>query len=200
MRKVSAAAILLSLSITAPALADDLAYEHHNIGLGFHTMRAPLGVRWWFGGQQVALDAGIGFDVDHENITVGGETTDESFTSFALDVGVPILVKSWDRVHFLVRPGLGYLSEETVVDINDDGDLVKESDTTLLITGELEFEVFLAQNFSVSAAHGIAIERFDPADPPDAEDEDEATTDFRTIGGEFTRVGFHAYLFGGGGH
>jgi hypothetical protein len=153
---------------------------HHSGALGFHNIQAPLGVRWWLGSQKVALDAGLGFG--------SNEDAGESYTNFTLDVGAPIVLKSWDRVHFMVRPGVAYHSQQ--VDVLAGPGVDKDNDTSLEISGLLEAEVFLAENFSVSAAHGFAIQNNDPAIG-------ESTTDYGTVGADFSHIGFHAYLWGG---
>ena len=167
--------VLGLLASGGPARAQDVDPEHHSVGLGFHDTDAPIGLRWWFSGQKVALDAGIGFE--------SLDTGDDDLNSFALDVGVPILLRSWDRFHFLVRPGLLFETEEVIV-LGEE-----EQDKFFAITGELEAEVFLTDNVSFSASHGIAVINRDPAVGED-------TTDFGTIGRNFTEVGFHVYLFG----
>ena len=192
MRRVCSAVFVLMLATTAYATADELAYDHFSGALGFHTTNAPVGFRWWLAGQKIGIDAGFGVASRHQSFVVGDETKSESLLRFDIEGGVPIILKSWDRVHFMVRPGIEYMSEQVPAGVEANGDIKKENDTTLLIKGELEAEVFLAKNFSVSASHGIAIENFNPAG------EGDSTTDFTTTGGEFTRVGFHAYLFGGG--
>jgi len=158
------------------------AQEHLGGGLGFHNVDAPLGVRWWFSGQKVALDAGLGFGSD--------EVADENFSHWALDLGVPVSLKSWDRVHFMVRPGILYTSQE--VDIEPGPGLNKDNNTALTIQGELEVEVFLADNVSVSAAQGFGIVNNNPAVGG-------STTDWGTSGANFTDLGFHVYLFNAGG-
>jgi hypothetical protein len=145
--------------------------------LGFHNSDAPIGIRWWLS-DKLALDAGLGFG----STEFGGET----FSNFAFDIGLPVMLKSWDRVNFMVRPGIFYASQEVPLSPGPGtGD-----DTALAIVGEFEAEVFLADNFSVSASHGLAIVNNDPA-------QGSSTSDWTTFGSNFTNVGFHVYLFGG---
>jgi hypothetical protein len=154
--------------------------QHKSIGLGFHNIDAPLGVRWWFGQQKVGLDLGFGY--------VSDDVGDESFSNFTFDAGVPIVLKSWDRVHFLVRPGVAYHSQQ--VDIEPGPGVTKDNNTQLNVSAELEAEVFLVHNFSVSAAEGIALVNDNPAVGT-------STTDFETTGENFAHIGFHVYLWGG---
>src|SRR5262252_5975839 len=68
---------------------------HPSGALGFHSTEAPIGIRWWLSGQKIALDAGVGFGSHDEAGT--------SLSNWALDIGLPIALKTWDRVHFMVR-------------------------------------------------------------------------------------------------
>ena len=168
---------------TAPPPADPQTTEppmHPSGSLGFHDVDAPIGIRWWFGAQKVGLDLGLGYS--------SNEVGDERFSDLTFDAGIPIALKRWDRVNFLIRPGIQYNTQQ--VDVEGGPGVTKDDDTALLITFELEAEVFLADRFSVSAAHGIGILNEDPA-------LGESTSDYGTIGSNFTNIGFHVYLFGG---
>ena len=168
---------LAALALVVGAGVASAQPSHPKGGLGFHDASVPVGVRWWIS-DKVGLDAAIGFGSNE----VGSET----FTNWGLDIGVPIMLKSWDRVHFMFRPGIEYFSQEVPL-IPGPG---TDNDTDMLILAELEAEVFLAENFSVSASHGLGIVNRDPANGA-------STTDWSTFGGNFTNVGFHVYLFGG---
>ena len=54
----------------------------------------------------------------------------------------------------------------------------------------ITYEVFLVDNFSVSASHGIGFVSFEPVGG-------DSETSFTTIGRNFTTVGFHMYFLGG---
>ena len=180
-RLICMAAIALIASATA-ALAQ--GPTHDSGGLGFHRTEAPIGLRWWFNNQQLALDAGVGFGSTEEEVPGGTET----LSNWAIDVGVPIRLRSWDKVHFMARPGILYTSQERFSVPLDDTD----TETVFTVLGELEAEIFLADNVSVSASHGIGFENINPAFGGDS------TTNWSTFGANFTEVGFHVYLFGGG--
>jgi len=170
--------IVLALIVQAGVASAQGSPEHYKGALGFHSVDAPLGVRWWLS-DKLAFDAGLGFG--------SNEVANENFSNFTFDLGLPVMLKSWDKVHFIVRPGILYHSQEVIVALGPP--LNKDSDTSMSIGGELEAEVFLADNFSVSAAHGIAIVNTDPAVGG-------SSTDWGTTGSNFTSVGFHVYLFG----
>jgi len=174
--------VFLALALTLIATGVSTAQPNHpSIGLGFHRVEAPLGVRWWFTGQKVAIDLGLGFGSD--------EVADEDLSQFAFDIGVPIMLKSWDRVHFMVRPGILYESQEVFTD-PPPPPVDTDNDTQLSVLGELEVEVFLADNVSFSASHGIGITNTDFAGGG-------SSTTMGTFGANFTNIGFHVYLFGG---
>ena len=170
---------MVAIALTASAGAALAQPMHYSGGLGFHRTEAPVGLRWWLSGQKIALDAGVGFG----STDIG----DETLSNWAIDLGLPIALKTWDRVHFMVRPGILYESQEffdpTPVPTTDTG-------TTMTILGELEAEVFLAENMSVSASHGIGIVNFNPPFGGSS------STDWSTFGANFTEIGFHVYLFG----
>jgi hypothetical protein len=164
---------------------------HATGALGFHSVEAPIGLRWWLPGQKVGIDVGLGFNSGPSEIDV-----DENESGWAFEAGVPFVAHSWDRLHLLVRPGLLYESQQVGFDA-DPGpgfDFDTENETTMSLMLELEAEVFLHDNFSVSASHGLAIERFSPA----FDDDDDTRTSFGTVGNNFTNIGFHVYFFGGG--
>jgi len=195
MRRTLATFAVLAMAFAGSARADNIdAHDdgtaaHNSIGLGFHSVDAPVGLRWWFSGQKVGLDVGVGV-ASHD-----ASGTDEKVTDFTLEAGVPFVVRSWDRLHFMVRPGILYASRGEVFPVLPSG-FDKESSTEFAGRLELESEVFLARNFSVSASHGIEFTSSKPAVPSGAPDA-ESTTTFSTIGGNFTTVGFHVYGWGG---
>ena len=180
------AAVLLALFCvtSTPARADDEAHALHKKGsIGFHNTNAPLGVRWWLSNEKVGVDLGFGF-----HSTPSFIYANEKLKGWAVNVGVPIVVQSWPRVHVLFRPGFGYESQQ-VEATAPPTPFSTENQKTLTITGEIEGEAFILENFSVSASTGIAYESFDPGFGADKE------TSFATIGQNFTTVGFHVYLF-----
>ena len=59
--------------------------------------------------------------------------------------------------------------------------------------------MFLADNFSVSAATGIAFAKVTIPKELEGTSSDVDASLFGTLGSDFTTVGFHVYLWGGGG-
>ena len=98
-----------------------LAAESAAGGLGFrantiHTpnatelrLDAPVGVRWWLGPQKVGVDLGVGYASHHDDLA------DKNTSDWSLDVGIPIALKSWERVRVIARPGINYTSQEDYV-------------------------------------------------------------------------------------
>ena len=180
------ATLLTSLALTPAVHADAPDAQHGSIGLGFHNVAAPVGVRWWLSGQKVGIDLGIGFG-NESAIDFG--YPDEKISHWALDAGVPFVIHSWDRAHVILRPGLLYKSQEVPVTAFPTP-LDTENATDLSILGEIEAEIFIVDNVSVSASHGIAFESFNPPGPGDSQ------SSFTTFGNNFTQVGFHVYFLG----
>jgi hypothetical protein len=152
---------LLLGGLAAPATAVD---TEGRVALGFSNSDAPVGGRLWVA-ENVGIDAGIGVRTrnDTENV------------DFAFAAGVPITVlDTQDRVNFNVRPGIVYE--------NIDG-----FGSSFAISGQLEFEVFATNDFSVRASHGLAVVITSP-------DEGDSSTDFTTTGGNVTTVGFFFYV------
>jgi hypothetical protein len=192
--KTSIRSVLVLLIVLASAASADEA-THKNLGLGFHhapvptanssgiNTAAPIGARYWIGAaQKVAVDFGFGVRV-HKDIP-----HDANLTGWSIDAGVPILLTSWTRVHFLFRPGLNYSSEQAFE--NPPPSTTKIDDALLTVTAELEAEIFLLENVSLSASHGFGITNFNPG----AAGAD-SSTDFATLGFNFTDLGFRVYLW-----
>lgn len=152
------------------------------------TLTPTLGIRQWFTGQ-IGGDIGVGFlSVSDE---LDGTTTDET-TGFAFDVGLPISLRSWDRVNFIIRPGFAYGTTTA-----EDQSLTPPFEvkaTVYSVSGELEVEWMLADRVSISAATGIAYNslKLEITDTPPVTFERKG---FGTIGTNFTQLGFHVYLW-----
>ena len=173
-------AIFCVLPLSVSAQTD--GPTHYNFGLGFHSIDAPLGGRFWFMQQKVGVDFGLGLR------STPADDYDEDLTGWAVELGVPIVVKSWDKVHVLFRPGFIYDSQE--VQMSDPPDPFATDDrTTMALTAELEAEVFIVDNFSVSASHGIGYFKVSPAGGGDSE------SSWSTFGADFSHIGFHYYFF-----
>ena len=168
MRKIVFFTIALCLVASSAVMAKDMTGR---FGLGFVNSAAPVGGIYWLN-EKVGINAGIGF--------VSEDQGEESATDFSIDFGVPFVIyNTSDRVNFYIRPGLLFQS----LDAGED------TDTRMLLSGSLMFEVFVTDDFSVSAAHGLAVEIYSPG----AEGAD-SMTDFNTFGRNWTNFGFFYYL------
>ena len=174
------------LSASARAQTEELPV-HYNGGLGFHNATAPLGGRWWFGGQKIGVDFGLGFQ------STPAPSYDEKLTGWAVEVGVPIVMKNWDKVHVLFRPGFLFESQERET-ANPPDAFESDNETSFAVTAEIEAEIFIVNNFSVSASHGIGFFSVSPAGDGDS------VTSIGTLGNNFSHIGFHVYFFGGKSH
>ena len=185
-RLVLAASTVITLCLGGTALAQDGA-THKHLGMGFHSVEAPIGLRWWMSSQKFAIDLGLGFGSQPAGID-----PDETEKNWALEAGVPIVCHSWDRAHALIRPGILYQSQQIGFDADGTTPGVQfdtENATALDVMLEGEAEVFLVDNVSVSAAHGFALRRVDPGFGADTE------TSWGTRGNNFTTIGFHIYMY-----
>jgi hypothetical protein len=170
--------IVLALVFVVVFASQAFAVEHESVAIGFHHSSAPIGIRWWFNdGQTMAFDVGFGVTANDQG--------DDTETDFTFDLGLPILLKSWDRVHFQFRPGFVYESDAEVLL----GEVERGSIISLL--AELEAEVFITENFSVSASHGFGIFIVSPPEPEGIDYD--SSTNFGTFGNNITDIGFHLY-------
>ena len=177
---------LVTLATAAFAAPPDA--EHGRIGCGFHDVSAPLGLRWWLSGEKLGIDIGLGF-----SSTPAEVDPDEKETGYAFDIGVPMIMHSWEAAHVIFRPGILYQSQAIGFDSDIGTPGVQfdtENQTSMTIQAELEAEVFLRDNISVSASHGIAYNTFDPGFGADSQ------SSFGTTGHNFTNIGFHMYFLG----
>ena len=186
-------AVACSLSLFATASFAQQDATHASGGLGFHDIAAPVGIRWWVSGQKVGIDLGIGFGSDPAFID-----PDEKENHFAFDVGVPIVMHSWEGAHVLFRPGLLYTSQQVGFDSDPGVGFTFDTDnaTSMNIRAEIEGEVYLRDNVSVSASTGLEFVSTQAANTTPGSPDPDSQTSFGTIGRQFTQIGFHLYFFG----
>jgi hypothetical protein len=186
-------AVACSLSLFATASFAQQDATHASGGLGFHDIAAPVGIRWWMSGQKVGIDLGVGFGSDPALID-----PDEKENHFAFDVGVPIVMHSWEGAHVLFRPGLLYTSQQVGFDSDPGIGFTFDTDnaTSMNIRAEVEGEVYLRDNVSVSASTGLEFVSTQAANTTPGSPDPDSQTSFGTIGRQFTQIGFHLYFFG----
>lgn len=184
----------LSLFATAAFANESVANGHPHGGFGFHDIDAPVGVRWWLMGEKAALDLGVGFGSDPSGID-----PNEKVNHYAIDLGVPFVMHSWDGVHVLFRPGMRYTSQQVAFDAESGPGFTYDTAnaTTLSVRAELEGEVFLRENFSVSASSGLEVATDRAANTNPGSPDPDSRTSFGTVGRPFTQLGFRIYFLGG---
>lgn len=148
-----------------------------------------VGIRHWFT-SSMGGDIAVGFV--STSLELNGTKTDEG-SGFAFDAGLPISMKSWDKVNVIFRPGFAFQSA-TAKDKTSPTPPNELKATVYAVTGELEVEWMIAEKLSISAAHGIAYSstKIEDNDSPVNEAK---LSGFGTIGNNFTTLGFHVYLW-----
>ena len=156
--------------------------------VGFSTS-PTVGIRHWFT-SQMGGDIAVGFATASVE---GNGTKLEEDTGFAFDLGLPISMKSWDKVNVIFRPGFVFVSA-TAKDKTSPTPPNELKATAYAVSGELEVEWMLAEKLSISAAHGIAYSNVKVEDN-DSPVNELKVNGFNTIGSNFTQLGFHVYLW-----
>ena len=191
-----------ALAAAAMVLSAAAAHAEPMGGLGFHAMGSPFdvlfvgsgvpgptspmfGVRQWFT-DKVGVDVNVGWSNFKDEPGSGDVST---FSGWSAEIGIPISVKSWDKVNFLFRPGVSFGS------LNDKfepvGGPTLESKLTLTgFTGELEVEYMLAEKVSISASQGIGWSSMKDDGSPESK-----LSVLGLTGANFTQLGFHVYLW-----
>ena len=194
---LATAALLLGSALTAQA-ADVKG------GIGFHLGETPLsgiltfvnpltpnaskaaatvGGRQWVS-ETVGIDAALGFN----SFKAEQGTQKETWTGMSFDIGLPIVVKRFDKVNLIVRPGVQFGSLE------DKDATVTPTKTTKYtmsgFSGTLEAEWYVTPNLSLSAAHGLAWASMKDNGSPSVK-----FTSLGTTGSNFTQMGFNLYIW-----
>jgi hypothetical protein len=195
---LAAAAMMLTGAMSAQA------GEGMKGGLGFHVGDSPMsgivafinpiapnasnatatvGGRQWFN-SQVGFDLGLGYN----SFKAEQGTQTETWTGVSFDLGLPIVVKKFDKVNFIFRPGFQYGTLE-----DKDESVVPTTTVKYTMTGfsgTLEAEWMVADNVSISAAHGLAWASMKDDGTPELK-----FTSIGTTGSNFTQLGFNIYLW-----
>jgi hypothetical protein len=197
MKKIVTFACLLTLIATAAFAQGSTSMGGFGFRQGASLNTGPVGIsasptvgiRQWFT-SQMGADLAVGFV--STTLDVNGTKTDEG-TGFAFDLGLPISMKSWDKVNVIFRPGFAYESA-TAKDKTSPTPPNELKATVYAVTGELEVEYMMADKLSISAAHGIAYSSTKIEDNGSPVNEAKLNG-FGTIGNNFTTLGFHVYLW-----
>jgi len=175
MKKAIFFTALLSLVASSAMAVDTMG----RFGLGFVSTDVPIGGRYWFS-DKIGVDFGFGVS--------STDLGDSSSTDFVFGAGLPINVMNMgDRVNMHLSPELKYQAFDV-----PEGSGLQSSEIDVLVV--LEFEVFVTNDFSVSASHGLG---FQIASYEDFGTQSvDSTTDWGSVGSNITDFGFH-YYFGG---
>jgi hypothetical protein len=191
-------AFLAAILMTTPVQAAE-DESPATIGLGFRSIEAPIGARWWIT-SMFGVDAGFGFS--SEQATTLDFNTTENVTAtllgWTVDVGAPVILKQWTRVHCIARPGFTY-------HVEDDAEtfflgIGAVGERTAWSAGlDLEVELFLVSNVSLSASYGIVYQRetlkLDDDGDGTFDSEEDITNVLNSRGGNLTELGIHVYLW-----
>jgi hypothetical protein len=185
-------AVLVASSVLAAAPA--FAERTNSIGLGYRQTSAPIGVRWWLS-PRIGVD--VGFGVDAEKAQADVDTNDDgvadvritdTLAGWTVNVGAPWPTWVGPNVRVLLRPGFEYHSEDDFDSFLANGSRVKLN--SYAVTGEVEVELNVWDNLTMSASHGIEF-RSTKLDVPGAT----STWTAGTTGTDFFRLGFFVYLW-----
>lgn len=201
IRRMLALLTVALIATFSPARAAEPPAAGPMGGLGFHVGGSPfsallsnlvaevpqsspfVGGRHWFNGS-AGFDLGAGYNYFQRKEGASKKT----YTGFALDAGVPLSLKRWNNVNFILRPGAQFGSLE-----EKDESAPPAVTTTWTMAGaslDLEVEWMVAEKVSVSAAHGIGWHQMKDDFTPESK-----YTAFGTSGSDFTQLGFHVYLW-----
>jgi hypothetical protein len=174
MKKIFFFVVVLCMAAGTAAAGDMTG----RIGLGFTSLDAPVGLRYWFT-PRMGVDLGFGY---HSFGDFGGG---DRLNNYTVAAALPINIhRVGDRVSFNFLPGVAYSKLEDVSSSYYPGKFID-------ISARLEFEVFVTQDLSVSAAHGVMVSIINPDDSTL-----DNVTDFNTTGSNLTEFGVHYYLPG----
>lgn len=171
-KKATIALVCALLLLPTLASAKDMAGK---FGLGYYLSDAPVGVRYWVT-PKVGLDVGVGFEMK--------DLGAKSATSYWFDLGIPYIVVGTERANLFVRVG-------AVIGILDDRvygtGLQDKTWTDVNVSLAPGAEVFVGENFSLEASHGIGVEF---KSPPTGD----SLTNVKTFGNGISSLGFHFYF------
>jgi len=166
-------------------------------GIGFFNAAAPLGIRYWMN-DGMAVDFGVGLDVDTKVANPGDPTTDDTLFGFAVDIGLPIVMSGQENMIVYFRPGATLRgtnvfentgvagAQQTVTDI--------AVDVGLAIGGEFFLTQFGWDNLSFSGQVGVNLEILSPGADNSETDVNFTTTNSNVSVFNSGQVGFRIYF------
>jgi hypothetical protein len=152
------------------------------VGMGYFNSDTPVGGRLWVS-DKLGLDLGLGFDVSDQG--------SENYTDFYVGAGLNYILFEADRANFMARVGgvFGQLDARPY-GINSDSKWTKFKISVMPVA-----EIFFGDNFSLSAGHGFELEMISYPDETEFDTlAGESRTNFRTLDGSISHLGFHFYF------
>ncbi len=188
---MTAAALLLAVPVISSA--KDMKGR---FGCGYNNGQAPIGARYWFS-NTLGADLGIGFE--SVRFPKGQNTAEkaaekEGANSFWIEAGIPFVVYPTEKANLMIHlSGLLGFEDDNLYEYN----LARSNDT---ITGHTftrfsirltpTVEVWLTDNFSLQAGHGVEFQIVNPY----KETKVDASYRIGTFAEPFTNFGFHFYF------
>jgi len=178
-KKIAAIAIAAILAAPSVSSAMDMTGKY---GLGYFNSNTPVGGRYWVN-SNFGVDLGVGF----ESLDQGSD----SYTNFYIGAGFPYVIFDTERANFFLWPGITFGS----LDARPYG-IDSESKWTMINMSVMPVaEVFFGNHFSLHAGHGLEIEMVSYPDKPEFGTlAGESRTNFRTLDGGVTHLGFTFYF------
>jgi hypothetical protein len=178
-KKTLIAIAILAISVPAVSHAKDMSSKY---GLGYFNSNAPVGARYWFA-KNAGVDLGLGF----ESVDLGSKKAN----NFYVEAGLPYVIFNKDKANFMIRPGLVYGSlDARPYGINSTKKWTKVNISLMPVA-----EIFLTDNFSLEAGHGLEVEMISyPTDAAFGALSGESRTNFRSLAASATQIGFHFYF------
>ncbi len=196
-KRILMAAAALLLAVPVISSAKDMKGR---FGCGFNSSQAPIGARYWFS-NTLGADLGIGFEA--VRFPKGKNTAEkaaekEGANSFWIEAGIPFVVYPTEKANLMIHLS-GLLGFED--DNRYEYHLPHLGDTiTYTITGHTStrfsirltptVELWLTDNFSLQAGHGVEFQIVNPY----KETKVDASYRFGTFAAPITEFGFHFYF------
>ena len=187
-------AVLVASSVLAAAPA--LAERTNSIGLGYRQTTTPIGVRWWLS-PRLGLDVGFGVNAEKAQAEVDlvapfdgvpDTRVTDTLAGWTVNVGTPWPAWVGSNVRVLLHPGFEYHSEDDFDSFLANGSRVKRN--SYAVTGEVEVELNVWDNLTMSASHGVEF-RSTKLNAPGAT----STWTAGTTASDFFQLGFFVYLW-----
>ena len=189
-KRFLALAALIFLFVPARSHAQD---HKGSWALGYWDKNAPLGVRYQVN-EKVGIDLALGFQTSKGVDEASATTPEKTFTTFAVDFGIPFNLVRTEHANFFFRPGL--TSQMIPYYVGPSGAATKKTLSNLAVSGTLGAEWKATEHLTLSVGHGVEWDKSNPfVGPGDllgAEATKESTFGSRAF--DITEIGFRWYF------